>query len=73
MNDSMNSNDERQHRRRSSFGCHVALSDVAPAAAPSFSFRCDVARVMLAVAVVVDVGDGCEWRPLLMGTVVMVK
>ena len=38
---------------------------------PSFSFRSDVALVMLAV--VVDVGDGCEWRPLLMGRVVMVK
>ena len=38
---------------------------------PSFSFRCDVALLMLAV--VVDVGDGCEWRPLLMGRVVMVK
>ena len=33
LNDSMN-NDERRHRRRSSFGCHVALSDVAPAAIP---------------------------------------
>ena len=38
---------------------------------PSFSFHCDMALVMLAV--VVDVGDGCEWRPLLMGRVVMVK
>ena len=33
LNDSMN-NDERRHRRRLSFGCHVALSDVAPATAP---------------------------------------
>ena len=27
-------NDERRHRRRSSFGCHIALSDVAPAPPP---------------------------------------
>ena len=31
IDDSIKSNDERRHRRRSSFGCHVALSDVAPA------------------------------------------
>ena len=39
---------------------------------PSVSFRCDVARFVLAV-VVVGVGDGCEWRPLAMVTVVVVK
>ena len=34
LNDSMNNNNERRHRRRLSFGCHVTLSDMAPAAAP---------------------------------------
>ena len=39
---------------------------------PTVSFRCDVALFVLAV-VVVGVGDGCEWRPLAMVTVVVVK
>ena len=39
---------------------------------PSVSFRCDVVLFGLAV-VVVGVGDGCEWRPLAMVTVVVVK
>ena len=73
--DSIRNNDERRHSRRSSFGCHVALSDVAPAnppsAPPSFPFRCDVALVVLAV-VVVGVGDGCTWRPLATVTMVVV-
>ena len=38
----------------------------------SVSFHCDVAPFMLAV-MVVGVGDGCEWRPLAMVTVVVVK
>ena len=39
---------------------------------PSVSFRCDVARFVLAV-VVVGVGDGCMWWPLAMVTVVVMK
>ena len=39
---------------------------------PSVSFRCDVARFVLAV-VVVGVGDGCVWWPLAMVMVVVVK
>ena len=38
---------------------------------PTVSFRCDVALFGLAV-VVVGMGDGCEWRPLAMVTVVVV-
>ena len=72
---SLKNNDEQRHCRRSSFGCHVALSDVAPAnpSPPFFPFRCDMAAVVLSV-VVVGVGDGCRWRPLATVTmVVMVK
>ena len=36
------------------------------------SFSCDVALVVLVVAVV-GVGDGCEWRPLVRVTVVVMK
>ena len=72
MKRGVKNNDERRHRRRSSFGCHVALSDVAPAnPPPSFPFRCDVALVVLSV-VVVGVGDGCRWRPLATVTMVVV-
>ena len=39
---------------------------------PTASFRCDVALFGLAV-VVVGVGNGCEWWPLVMVTVVVVK
>ena len=39
---------------------------------PSTLFSCDVALVML-VVVVIGVGDGCEWRPLVMVTVVATK
>ena len=52
-----------------SFGCHVALCNVAPATTPILLIP--LRLVMLAV--VVEVGDGCEWRPLLMGMVVIVK
>ena len=37
IDDSVRNNDERRHSRRSSFGCHVALSDVAPANHPVWS------------------------------------
>ena len=40
--------------------------------APSISFRCDMALFILAV-VVVRVGDRCEWWPLAMVMVVVVK
>ena len=36
IDDSIRNNDER-HRRRLSFGCHIALSDVAPANRPVWS------------------------------------
>ena len=39
---------------------------------PSISFHCDVVLFMLAV-VVVGVGNGCEWQPLAMVMVVVVK
>ena len=39
---------------------------------PTISFRCDVALFGLAV-VIGGVGDGCEWQPLAMVTVVVVK
>ena len=70
---SLKNNDERRPCRRSSFGCHVALSDVAPAnPSPSvFPFRRDVALVVLSV-VVVGVGDRCRWRPLATVTMVVV-
>ena len=71
----MQNNDERQHRRRSWFGCHIALNNVAPATPrpppPSCPFRCDVALHDLAV-VVVGVGEGCRWRPLATVTMVVV-
>ena len=38
----------------------------------SFLFCCDVALAMLAV-LIVDVGDRCEWWPLVMVMVVVVK
>ena len=38
----------------------------------SVSFSCDGALVVLVVAVV-GVGDGCEWRPLVRVTVVLLK
>ena len=56
IDDSIRNNDERRHSRRSSFGCHVALSDVAPAnppPPPSFPIRCDVALVVCC--------GGCLW------------
>ena len=39
---------------------------------PTVLFHCDVALFGLAV-VVVGMGDGCEWRPLAMVTVVVMK
>ena len=70
---SLKNNNERRHHRRSSFGCHVALSDVAPAnpSPPFVPFCCDVAVVVLSV-VVVGVGDRYRWRPLATVTMVVV-
>ena len=39
---------------------------------PPFLFCCDVVLVMLAV-VIVGMGNRCEWQPLVMVMVVMVK
>ena len=70
---SLKNNDERRHCRWLSFGCHVALSDVAPAnpSPPFFPFRRDMVLVVLSV-VVVGVGNRCRWRPLATVTMVVV-
>ena len=39
---------------------------------PSTLFSCDMALVML-VVVVMGMGDRCEWRPLVMATVVVTR
>ena len=67
IDESIKNNDERRHRRRSSFGCHVALSDVAPAP-PHPSPSVVMWRWSFAVVVVFGVwmvGDG--WRWVMMG------
>ena len=38
----------------------------------SFSFLCDMVLAMLSV-LVVSMGDGCEWQPLVMVMVVVMK
>ena len=44
-------NDEQRHCHHSSFGCHIALSDVA---------------LVMLLMVVMGMGNRCEWQPLVM-------
>ena len=55
------------------FGCHVTILVMWHLQMPPpFSFCCDVALVMLAV-VIVGMGNRCEWQPLVMVMVMVVK
>ena len=60
-------NDEQRHRRRSSFGCHITLSNVAPAPPPHPSPSVVTWHWSSAVVVVFGVwmvGDGRRWATM---------